>query len=149
MSVFELRCPIDPDLGYLRELVRLHGGHNGLTGERLEDLVLAVNEALTNVFDHGGRSGLIIARGHAEGVTVEICDVGGRLTAEHLAAAHLNPAGTSGFGLWVIQHLCDEVTLAHSGQGSVLGLHMHGHLAPVIPSAPRRRRAEEPRHPAR
>ncbi|GII03586.1 ATP-binding protein [Planobispora takensis] len=149
MSAFGLRCPIDPDLGYLRELVRLHGRHNGLTGERLEDLVLAVNEAITNVFDHGGRAGLITARGHAEGVTVEILDVGGRLTPEHLAAAHVNPTGGGGFGLWAILHLCDEVTLEQTRQGSVLGLHMHGRPAPIIPLERRRRSAGDSRHPTR
>jgi anti-sigma regulatory factor (Ser/Thr protein kinase) len=130
---FELRCPISPNLGYLRDLVRIHGQHHGLTGERLEDLVIAVNEAVTNVLDHGGRAGLITARGHQHGITVEVLDVGGRLTAEHLAAAAADPTGSSGFGLWVIQTLCDEVTLEHTGSGSLLSLHFHGRPAPVIP----------------
>ncbi|MEV4172756.1 ATP-binding protein [Nonomuraea sp. NPDC049709] len=143
---FELRCPVGPDLGYIRDLVRIHGQHHGLSGERLEDLVVTVNEAVTNVLDHGGRAGLVTARAHEHGITVEILDVGGRLTPEHLQAAHVDPTGTSGFGLWVIQHLCDQVTLEQTGLGSVLGLHFHGRPAPVIPLDRRTTRRPEPWH---
>ncbi|MEV4360032.1 ATP-binding protein [Nonomuraea sp. NPDC049625] len=52
---FELRCPVSADLGWIRDLIRIFARNTGLTGERLEDLVMAVNEAITNVFDHGGR----------------------------------------------------------------------------------------------
>ncbi|AQZ61943.1 Putative anti-sigma factor kinase [[Actinomadura] parvosata subsp. kistnae] len=139
---FELRCPISPDLGYIRDLVELHGRHHGLSGERLEDLVVAVNEAVTNVLDHGGRAGVVTARVHEHGITVEISDVGGRLTPEHLKAAHVDPTGSRGFGLWIIQHLCDQVTLEQTDLGSVLGLHFHSTPAPT--DRQRRRAAREP-----
>ncbi|HEX4816409.1 MAG TPA: ATP-binding protein [Nonomuraea sp.] len=130
---FELRCPISPDLGYIRDLVRIHGRHHGLSGDRLEDLALAVNEAVINVLDHGGQAGLVTARGHEHGVSVEVLDVGGRLSDAHLADVPVDPRGGQGFGLWVIRHLCDEVTLEQTGLGSVLGLHFHGDSAAVIP----------------
>ncbi|MEV0237702.1 ATP-binding protein [Nonomuraea sp. NPDC050786] len=126
---FELRCPISPDLRYIRELVRIHGEHHGLNGEQLEDLVLVVNEAVTNVLDHGGKAGRVTARGHGHGVILEILDVGGRLTPEHLAAATVDPTASHGFGLWVIQHLCDDVTLEDTASGSVLSLHFRGRPA--------------------
>ncbi|MEW1843353.1 ATP-binding protein [Nonomuraea angiospora] len=130
---FELRCPISFDLGYIRDLLRVHGEHHGLDGEQLDGLVLAVNEAVTNVFDHGGQAGLITARGHDHGVIVEILDIGGRLTPEHLAAATVDATGSRGFGLWLIQSLCDEVTLEHTGSGSLLTLHFHDRPTTVIP----------------
>ncbi|WP_052423111.1 ATP-binding protein [Nonomuraea candida] len=139
---FELRCPISPDLGYIRGLVRLHGRHHGLSGERLDDLVTAVNEAVTNVLDHGGRAGLVTARAHEQGVSVEVLDIGGRLTSEHLRAARVDPAGASGFGLWIIQHLCDQVTLEQTGLGSLLRLHYHTRPAPATP--PNRRTTHKP-----
>ncbi|MGW4802449.1 ATP-binding protein, partial [Nonomuraea sp. NPDC004297] len=119
---FELRCPITADLGRIRRLVRLHGRHNGLAEQRLEDLVLAVNEAVTNVLDHGGQTGTVTARSADGLVVVDVLDSGGRLTREHLAAADLAHATTSGYGLWVIQYLCDEVVLERTGQGSLLSL---------------------------
>ncbi|GIH79253.1 ATP-binding protein [Planobispora longispora] len=131
---FELRCPVSADLSAIRDLVNHCGRRGGLSGERLNDLVLAVNEAVTNVLDHGGREGLVIARTHSEGITVSISDTGGGLSAAHLAAARSDPSGARGFGLWVIQHLCDEVTVEQTGHGSVL--HLHRRPAPVPPLHP-------------
>jgi anti-sigma regulatory factor (Ser/Thr protein kinase) len=130
MSVeLELRCPVSADLGRIRDLVRSHGRLGGLRGERLDDLVLAVNEAVTNVLDHGGAAGLITARCDAGGFTVEVLDIAGRLTAEHVASARIDVTGSRGFGLWMIQKLCDEVTVERTGGGSLLRLHMRGHGA--------------------
>jgi anti-sigma regulatory factor (Ser/Thr protein kinase) len=124
---FEVQCPISTDLALLREVIRVHGRHSGLSGDRLDDLVVAVNEAVTNVLDHGGRAGTVTARGAGDGVVVEVLDVAGRLRPDHLAAARVDPAATSGFGLWVIQHLCDEVVLRQTPLGSLLTLHLHRH----------------------
>jgi serine/threonine-protein kinase RsbW len=121
---FELRCPVGFDLGFIRDLVRVHAARSGLGCERAEELVLAVNEAVTNVLDHGGRAGMITVRSHNEGITVQILDTAGRLTPDHLAAAEVDPTLSHRFGLWVIQHLCDAVTLEQTGLGSLLSLHM-------------------------
>ncbi|MFI7415713.1 ATP-binding protein [Nonomuraea sp. NPDC049684] len=119
---FELQCPISTDLALIRDLIRVHGRHCGLPADRLEDLVVAVNEAVTNVLDHGGRTGMVTSRGGADGVIVEILDVAGRLTHEHLSSARLDPTASHGYGLWVIQQLCDEVVLEQTGLGSLLTL---------------------------
>ncbi|GAA3615029.1 hypothetical protein GCM10022419_120320 [Nonomuraea rosea] len=121
---FELRCPISADLELIRALVHAHARRGGLRGARLEDLVIAVNEAVTNVLDHGGAAGMVIVRNSAEAVVVDIVDFAGRLSHEHLAAAKIDPTGSRGFGLWVIQHLCDRVDLEQSDQSSRLRLHM-------------------------
>lgn len=126
---FELRCPISADLAFIRDLVRIHGHHSGLSGERLEDLVLAVNEAVTNVLDHGGSAGLVTATRDPIGVCVEILDTAGRLTPDHLDTAGVDPTASHGFGLWVIQQLCDSVALERTGLGSRLRLRM------LVPSA--------------
>ncbi|NUT37327.1 MAG: ATP-binding protein [Hamadaea sp.] len=129
---FEVQCPISTDLALLRDVIRVHGRHSGLSGDRLEDLVVAVNEAVTNVLDHGGKAGTVTARGTGDGVIVEILDVAGGLTHDHLAAAHVDPAGTRGFGLWVIQHLCNEVVLEQTGLGSLLTLDLRRHRRAAV-----------------
>ncbi|MFB4273991.1 ATP-binding protein [Nonomuraea sp. MTCD27] len=139
---FELRCPITADLGLMRDLVRIHGHHSGLPRGRLEDLVLAVNEAVTNVFDHGGGSGTLTARTAVGRIVVEILDVAGRLTRDHLASARVDPAGSHGYGLWVIQHLCDEVALEQTGHGSLLTLGVRHH--PAVPHRPDQRPDHRP-----
>ncbi|MGW3341846.1 ATP-binding protein [Nonomuraea rubra] len=140
---FELRCPITADLGLIRDLVRLHGRHSGLPDRRLEDLVLAVNEAVTNVLDHGGKAGLVTARAARGQIVVDVLDFGGRLTHDHLAAAELDRTATHGYGLWMIQHLCDEVALERSERGSLLSLRVRGR-SPAGGTAPRETRCLEP-----
>ncbi|MFI9594756.1 ATP-binding protein [Nonomuraea sp. NPDC052265] len=128
----ELRRPISTDLDAIRRLVREHAGRGGLSGERLDNFVLAVNEAVTNVLDHGGGTGTVVARNDAGGVTVEIADDAGWLSAAHLAAAEHGRAHSAGFGfgLWLIQHLCDHVELDQSPQGSRLRLQMSVRTTP-------------------
>ncbi|MFC5828679.1 ATP-binding protein [Nonomuraea insulae] len=122
---FEFRFPISADLERMRGLISVHARRGGLQGQRLEDLVIAVNEAVTNVLDHGGAVGMVIVRNSAEEIVVDIVDSAGRLSDEHLAAAKIDPTGSRGFGLWVIQHLCDRVDLEQSHhQSSRLRLHM-------------------------
>ncbi|GAA2819291.1 ATP-binding protein [Nonomuraea rubra] len=140
---FELRCPITADLGLIRDLVRLHGRHSGLPDRRLEDLVLAVNEAVTNVLDHGGKAGLVTARAARGQIVVDVLDFGGLLTHDHLAAAELDRTATHGYGLWMIQHLCDEVALERSERGSLLSLRVRGR-SPADGTAPRETRCLEP-----
>ncbi|MEV0822302.1 ATP-binding protein [Nonomuraea rubra] len=140
---FELRCPITADLGLIRDLVRLHGRHSGLPDRRLEDLVLAVNEAVTNVLDHGGKAGLVTARAARGQIVVDVLDFGGLLTHDHLAAAELDRTATHGYGLWMIQHLCDEVALERSERGSLLSLRVRG-TSPADGTAPRETRCLEP-----
>ncbi|WP_188193731.1 ATP-binding protein [Nonomuraea sp. SYSU D8015] len=130
MSVaYELHCPIRANLDFIRDLIRVCGRYGGLTGQRLEDLVLAVNEAVANVLVHGGKAGLVTARSTPDELAVEVLDSGGRLRHHHLAAAELDPERPHGFGLWLIQHLCDHVALQQTGLGSLLSLHMRLHPA--------------------
>ncbi|SDL76156.1 Anti-sigma regulatory factor (Ser/Thr protein kinase) [Nonomuraea jiangxiensis] len=105
-------------------MVRSHARHGGLKGERLEDLVIAVNEAVTNVLDHGGGDGTVTVRVCPGVVTVEVTDVAGVLSADHLRSAQVDPTASHGFGLWVIQRLCDKVRLDQTGHGSRLSLSM-------------------------
>jgi anti-sigma regulatory factor (Ser/Thr protein kinase) len=129
---FELRCPITYDLGLIRGLVRLFAQHAGLSGGRLENLTLAVNEAVTNVLDHAGAAGTVTATSDDSGVTVEVVDLAGALLPEHLTTTHVDPTSSHGFGLWVIRCVCDEVTLDHPGGHTRLRMSMH-YKPPVAP----------------
>lgn len=118
-----LRCRIDDRLTALRARVRAYAVAAGFAGQRLDDLVIAVNEAVDNVLDHGGGTGTITVRREPDGVTVEIVDDAGRLTQEHLRRPP-NRAGSRGFGLSIISRLCDQVVLDHPGGRSRLSLYL-------------------------
>ncbi|MEV4806030.1 ATP-binding protein [Nonomuraea sp. NPDC049421] len=137
---FELRCPISADLGLIRDMVRLHGQYCGLPERRLEDLVLATNEAVTNVLDHGGKAGVLTARGLPDGVMVQVLDVAGLLTSAHLAEASLDQTASHGYGLWVIQYLCDAVTVERTDEGSLLSLYVHRDPRPTARNGTRPQR---------
>ena len=49
--------PITDDLASLRENVQRYAARAGLTGPRLDGLVIAANEAAINVLEHGGGAG--------------------------------------------------------------------------------------------
>ncbi|WP_043633818.1 ATP-binding protein [Nonomuraea candida] len=121
-----LDCSITYNLGLIRDLIRVYARHAGLRGARTDHLVIAVNEAVTNVLDHGG-SGTVTAYTIPTSVIVEICDRAGRLRAEHLTAADplpAPPADPERLGLWLIRRLCDEVSLDHPHGHSRLRLRM-------------------------
>nr|WP_217370433.1 ATP-binding protein [Nonomuraea antri] len=121
-----LRFPITRDLGLLRDVLTRRAAAAGLTGARLDDLVLAVNEAADNVLDHGGGTGTLVIGSDEHGVCVEVIDPAGTLTAAHLFmhGASPPPVATRGYGLWLIRQLCDETVLDHPGGCSRLRLHM-------------------------
>ncbi|GAB3879622.1 hypothetical protein GCM10027612_05730 [Microbispora bryophytorum subsp. camponoti] len=50
--------PITDDLAALRENIQRYALRAGLTGSRLDDLVIAANEAAINVLEHGGEPAL-------------------------------------------------------------------------------------------
>ncbi|WP_336216281.1 ATP-binding protein [Nonomuraea sp. LPB2021202275-12-8] len=136
----ELRCPITEDLGGLRSTVRTYAEGAGLSGPRLEDLVLAVNEAAANVLEHAGGVGTVTASSDGGGITVEILDDAGTLTPGHLDT-ELDTTTPHGFGLWTIRRLCDQVTLDHPAGHTRLRLRMQGEPAARRRHAPARRSA--------
>ncbi|MFB4273538.1 ATP-binding protein [Nonomuraea sp. GTA35] len=131
-STGELRCPIDADLAALRERIHAYATAAGLTGARLTDLLLAVNEAASNVLEHGAGCGTLHARHDDHGITVQITDPAGKLTADHL---HRIPdlRGPGGFGLWIIHSVCDQVLLDHPRGQSRLTLRLRHPAAPQQP----------------
>lgn len=135
----EFRYPISPRLSPLRELVRAYGSYAGLSGRRLDDLVLAVNEAAVNVLEHARGTGWVRGRCEGDDLVVELVDEAGTLTAEHLAAGPA-PLSRRGLGLWVIRRLTDHVSLDHPEGRTRLRLYMRR-----PPDAPAEGSPAEPR----
>jgi anti-sigma regulatory factor (Ser/Thr protein kinase) len=115
--------PIGRDLFGLRSFVRACAGTAGLAGTRMDDLLLAANEAAANVIVHGGGKGTLALWSDAHGVVCEIVDQGG--FDDPLAGRRVPDATLpGGRGLWLINQLCDLVELRSAPGGTTLRLHM-------------------------
>ncbi|MGR6919459.1 hypothetical protein ACU635_34930 [[Actinomadura] parvosata] len=100
--------------------------------------MLVVNGAVAGVLEHGDGMGMLTARRTAEGIVVEILDVAGRLTHDHLAGAdHLDLTSPRGVGLGSIKRLCDEIRLERTSLGSLLTLQVR--RRPDLAGLPRQR----------
>jgi anti-sigma regulatory factor (Ser/Thr protein kinase) len=111
------------DLALVRRFVALQAGAAGLAGERLEDVVLAVNELVANSIRHGGGEGVV--RAWHDGGTF-FCEVRDRGVIDDPLAGRERPSGLhdGGRGLWIVNHLCDLVQVRSSPTGTVVRLRL-------------------------
>lgn len=111
------------NLHHVREVVARAGRLHGLDDARVADLVLSVNELAGNSLRHSGGSG-----------SLRIWTADRMLICEIEDAGHFNKplAGRerpstdreNGFGLWLVNQLCDLVQVRTFEKGTVIRLHM-------------------------
>ena len=111
------------DLLLVRAFVTERAQYAGFDDERKADLVLAVNELVTNTIRHAGGHGVLRTWRENGTFLVEVADDGH--IEDPLAGRERPPdADGGGRGLWIVNHLCDLVQLRSSRAGSVVRLHM-------------------------
>ena len=109
-------------LGERRRRVCRQGIASGLGVRRTTDLVLAVNEILTNSVRHGGGSGGC-SSGRSRNFVCEVRDRG-RIGDPLADRRRPEPNQTGGRGLWMANQLCDLVQLRSLPDGSIVRLSM-------------------------
>jgi anti-sigma regulatory factor (Ser/Thr protein kinase) len=110
----------------LRTFVARHAAAAGLDAERTSDVVLAVNEIATNSLRYGGQRGTLTIWHEGTTLICEVHDTG--QIADPLAGRRLpSPTAVGGFGLWLVNHLCDLVQVRTGPGGSVVRLHVRPH----------------------
>jgi serine/threonine-protein kinase RsbW len=107
----------------------------GFSNERVEDLKLAVSEAVTNAIEHGNRLSVeklvdvvfmldgetLEIRISDQGAGLERVDFSRKLVDEHnLDTGHLR-----GFGMYLIHALVDDCEVSSSPTGTVLTLRLY------------------------
>jgi anti-sigma regulatory factor (Ser/Thr protein kinase) len=106
-----------------RAFVRSSALGQGLSPDRVDDLVLAANEVITNSIRHaGGRADLAMWRENGT-LVCEVRDQG------HLADAMAGrlapaPSATTGRGLWLVNELCDLVQIRSAESGTVVRMYV-------------------------
>ncbi|MBX6383652.1 MAG: ATP-binding protein [Microbispora sp.] len=124
MSDHRRQWPITDDLAALRENIQRYAAQAGLTGPRLDDLVIAANEAAINVLEHGGGTGTLTIS-CADGVLViDVADRAGVLRPGAVPSERPSGRGDRGFGLWLMGELCDSVTIDRVPGQSTIRLSM-------------------------
>jgi serine/threonine-protein kinase RsbW len=107
----------------------------GLTAERIEDLKLAVSEAVNNAIEHGNRreaaklvevtfvldSDKLEVRIRDEGPGVASLDFSPRVVEDHNLEAGMH----RGFGMYLISALVDDCEVSSSHQGTTLTLRLY------------------------
>jgi anti-sigma regulatory factor (Ser/Thr protein kinase) len=111
------------DLRALRAFLRARAFEAGLSGDRLNDLVVAVNETATNVIRHGAGHGKLRIWTEDQDLVCEVTDHAGLLTDS--LAGYRPPAfeATSGQGLWTARQLCDLFQVRAEPDRTVIRLH--------------------------
>ncbi|MEI8165492.1 MAG: ATP-binding protein [Chloroflexales bacterium] len=136
MERVELNIPSNP---IFERVVRASaaevGSAFGFSAERIEDLKLAISEAVNNAIDHGNNreaSKLVAVvfeidgdqlevRISDEGTGVEKLDFGHRAIDE----ANLEAGQLRGFGMYLISELVDDLEVSSSHRGTVLTLRLY------------------------
>jgi anti-sigma regulatory factor (Ser/Thr protein kinase) len=110
------------DLVSARALVSRQAGDAGMRRERVDDLVLAVNELVTNAVWHGDGGGVLHVWSRPSRIVCQV-DNGGD-TADPLARRHTPvPDGGGGLGLWTVNQLSDLVEVRSSPAGTSVRVH--------------------------
>ena len=95
----------------------------GLDATRSGDLVLIVNEVVTNSVRHGGGAGLLRIWEEGSSLICEVSDAG-RIEDPLIGRSRPSPDRGSGFGLWLANQLCELVQIRSFSTGSVVRLHV-------------------------
>ena len=103
----------------LRHAVAARAGEAGLTGEHLEDFIVAVNELLTNAVRHGGGTGRVVVWCAEDSVVCEVSDHGAGL-GPRVRADKPAPDQPGGWGLYLVRELTDTLDITTGPEGTAV-----------------------------
>jgi anti-sigma regulatory factor (Ser/Thr protein kinase) len=106
-----------------RRLVRARAQEAGL-GERSDDFVLAVNEALSNSITHACEDGMLRVWQDLDGLVCEVRD-GGHIVQPLIGRKEPAIGQIGGHGMWLVNLVCDLVQVRSSAEGSAVRMQMN------------------------
>lgn len=119
---------VQDDLPALRQAARDLAIEVSMSRAREEDLVLAVTELATNSIRHGGGSAAVTLWSESGAALCQVDD--GGFVADPMVGRRMpRTEGTTGRGLWLVNHLCDLVQLHSSPAGTIVRITISGDLS--------------------
>ena len=112
------------ELGKLRQVTIAWATGQGLTMERIEELVLAVNELAGNSVRHAGGRGRLRLWRERDTLVCEVSDRGA-IRDQLVGRVAPEPFALGGRGVWIANQLCDLVQIRSSRSGTIVRTHMH------------------------
>ncbi|WP_436761027.1 anti-sigma factor RsbA family regulatory protein [Streptosporangium sp. V21-05] len=113
----------DADLSRTRRRVSAWAVTSGLSGERIERLLLAVNEVVTNAVEHGGGHGEIRLWTDGPAIGCDVTDPG-HMETPFPGYLPPDPTGLRGHGMWVVRQICDLVEIRTGLPGTQVRLRL-------------------------
>jgi anti-sigma regulatory factor (Ser/Thr protein kinase) len=107
----------------IRDAIREGAGGAGLSQAKVDSLVLAVSEAVTNTIVHGAATGRLFFWQDADQLICEVRNKGHNADPE-VGRVQPEPEQIGGRGLWLMHQLCDDVLLWTEGDEQIVRLCM-------------------------
>jgi anti-sigma regulatory factor (Ser/Thr protein kinase) len=112
------------DLAAVRAVVSRYAAEAGLSEMRSADLVIAVNEVAANTMQHAHAKGVLDIWQDTDEVICQVTDTG--YIADPLAGSRMpRPGAMTGYGLWMVNRVCDQVDLRSDETGTTIRMHMN------------------------
>jgi anti-sigma regulatory factor (Ser/Thr protein kinase) len=112
----------DPTPRVARDAVRAVRSTTRLTSEEVDDLVFAVNEAVTNALVHGRPPVRFRLWSASQRVVATVSDTGGGPTDPFAGLLPTARTAPGGMGLWAIHQICSDVRLHRGEHGFTIRL---------------------------
>jgi anti-sigma regulatory factor (Ser/Thr protein kinase) len=111
------------DLAATRDFVAEHAAAAGIDFKRVEGLILAVDEVVTNVLRYDAPGGQIRAWVEEGRMICEVAG-GGSISDPLVGRLRPRPDQPAGRGLWIANHFCDLVQIRTGATGTVVRCHL-------------------------
>jgi len=112
------------DLAAVRELVRRSAQDAGLCDSRATDLVIAVGEVAANTVQHARTAGTLDVWHDGDEIICQITDAG-FISDPQAGSRAPDPDATTGYGLWLVNEVCDQVDVHSDPTGTTIRMHMN------------------------
>ena len=110
------------DISALRADVRREALACSLTGRRLSDFLVAVNEIVANAVVHGGGSGRLRLWRQGDDLLCEVTDNGPGFDHDRIRGPRPGPLAPGGRGLWLAEMLVDALSISDRSTGTTVRL---------------------------